>query len=315
MAGVLVQDSSDKKRKNVDYNAHELIIALCLNDPSIETKEQCLCVSYQSVCEKIKGCSEEQFKRYKEDIDCRSPRIIKLYISHFKKDILLTPFYTNEITAIYLEGKTITSSKILELNVDINHKYAKADIYVEFATKEIFGLSIKQTKNCTKGNYSVEKMVDECLTTDDKGNLCKIRKKVLRNAGFETHIKEQRKQVNKLFYPKETNDYWVQVKHYLTVYNEPIKKKLIEYLYPIQLPYVLYEFDGKELKELKIDTNDAVLQEHVEYYYTKKKKLLRNAAKLFYQLKVNNQIYRVEIRWKGNIHSSSPQFQLHLVDE
>ena len=315
MAGVLDQDSSCKKRKNVDNNSYELIISLVLNDLSIETKEQCLGVSYQSVCEKIKGCSEENFNRYKEDIECRSPRIIKLYIYDFKKYILLPPFYTNEISAIYLEGKTITSSKILELNVDINHKYAKADIYVEFATKEIIGLSIKQNQNCTKGNYSVEKMVNECLiTTDEVGNLSKMRKNVLKNAGFETHIKEQRKQVNKLFYPKETNDYWVQVKDYLTVYNEPIKKKLIEYLYPIHLPYVLYEFDGKELKELKIDTNDAVLQEHVEYYYTKKK-LLRNAAKLFYQLKVNNQIYRVEIRWKGNIHSSSPQFQLHLVDE
>lgn len=50
--------------------------------------------------------------------------------------------------------------------------------------------------------------------------------------------------------------------------------------------------------------------EHMPYYYDKKG-VKRQTAKLFYQLKVFNDIYRVEVRWKGNIHNSSPQFLVH----
>lgn len=311
---IIYIETNQKKRKNVDYNAYELIASLCLNNPTIETKEQCLDVSYESVCEKIKGCSQETFQNYKKDIECRSVRSIQKYIQCFKQGIQTNPVFTQEITAIYLEGKTITTPKIIQLNEHVNNKCAKADIYIEFSTNEIIGVSIKQSKNCTKSNYSVEKIIKQCCTNPDEAEqLCKIRKQLLKDAGFENHQKEQRKQVNQLFYPKEENIYWNQVKQYISTYNESIKKQLVEYLYPVELPYVLYEFDGKKLKELKINDSEIVFHEHDEYYYTKKK-VLRNAAKLFYQLKVNNQTYRVEIRWKGNIHDASPQFQLHLDD-
>ena len=46
-------------------------------------------------------------------------------------------------------------------------------------------------------------------------------------------------------------------------------------------------------------------------YYLNKKGVERNAAKMFYQLIVDQKKFRVEIRWKGNIHTSSPQFQIY----
>ena len=59
---IIIIEKNEKKRKNVDYNSYELIASLCLNNPTIETKEQCLNISYESVCEKIKGCSQETFQ-------------------------------------------------------------------------------------------------------------------------------------------------------------------------------------------------------------------------------------------------------------
>jgi len=59
-------------------------------------------------------------------------------------------------------------------------------------------------------------------------------------------------------------------------------------------------------KEMSVVT----LEEHEPYYHTTKGKR-RNAAKLFYRLSIQDKHYRVEIRWKGNIFASSPQFQIH----
>ena len=123
--------------------------------------------------------------------------------------------------------------------------------------------------------------------------------------------KDKRKQVNSLFSPGK-NEYWDKMRQYLKeeCCNNHVKNKLIEYLYPSNL-YVLYEFDGKELKNLEVIIEKSDFYEHLEYYYTKKRNL-RTAAKLFYQLIINNKTYRIEIRWKGNIHSASPQFQIHV---
>ena len=45
-------------------------------------------------------------------------------------------------------------------------------------------------------------------------------------------------------------------------------------------------------------------------YYYKKSGEKRDATKLFYRLTCRDKIYRVEVRWKGNLYVS-PQFQIH----
>ena len=32
---------------------------------------------------------------------------------------------------------------------------------------------------------------------------------------------------------------------------------------------------------------------------------------MFYKLTIHEKIFRVEVRWKGNVYSASPQFQMH----
>jgi hypothetical protein len=54
----------------------------------------------------------------------------------------------------------------------------------------------------------------------------------------------------------------------------------------------------------------VTFEEHADYYKMKNGEE-RSAAKLFYQLCISQKKYRVEIRWKGNVHDASPQFQIH----
>lgn len=306
-------------RKNTDYNAFELVVALCMICPDIKEKSELSIISYESVCEKLKGCSQDTFEKYKTDILSKSDRSIKNYIEKLKKCFENNnEINLQNIKFVYLEGKNITSDKIIELNKNVNNKCAKGDIYVEFENScDIIAISVKQNKNCTKSNYSVEKMINEYLIENKIENkindLSKTRKEFLKNRGFETHDKDKRKQVNGLFSPGKENEYWDKMRQYLKedLCNTHVKNKLVEYLYPSNLPYILYEFDGRELKKLKATIENSDFYEHLEYYYTKKRNL-RTAAKLFYQLIINNKTYRIEIRWKGNIHSASPQFQIHV---
>jgi hypothetical protein len=87
---------------------------------------------------------------------------------------------------------------------------------------------------------------------------------------------------------------------------------LVEKLYCSNVNYDVYEFDGIELTKLVkiIDESDIIFEEYLPYYYDTKNKE-RETAKLFYKLTCNDKKYRVEVRWKGNIHNASPQFQIH----
>lgn len=299
--------SNIKKRKNTDNNCFELICALCLEHPSIQIKEDFKNIQYIN-CKKLKGCNEEYFEKYKNDLEIRSNNIISSYINNFKQES--EKYLEYPIEHIYLEGKNITSQEILELNNNINNKCAKADIYVKYINGQIIGISVKQDEKCTKSNYSVESIINNIVEPENRDLLKNIRKKLLKDEGFETFSKEQRQVVNSLFYPNKQNDYWDCLREHIINYNDSIKNKLIEYMYPIDLPYKLYEFNGKNIKEMNYNNCISEFYECKEYYYTTKNKL-RNAAKLYYRLIVNNEIYRVEIRWKGTIHNASPQFQIH----
>ena len=54
----------------------------------------------------------------------------------------------------------------------------------------------------------------------------------------------------------------------------------------------------------------VVFEEYLPYYL-KKSGVERKVAKLFYRLTVGEKIYRVEVRWKGDIYNAAPQFQIH----
>ena len=72
------------------------------------------------------------------------------------------------------------------------------------------------------------------------------------------------------------------------------------------------EFDGVKISKLNkvSDISQVIFDVYSPYYYDSNGEK-RKAAKLFYRLQIYNKIYRVEIRWKGNIYNASPQFQIH----
>jgi hypothetical protein len=143
--------------------------------------------------------------------------------------------------------------------------------------------------------------------------LTKIKKTYLIEQGFPKFNKMDRDKVNTLFYPQnKVNPYMNKLKEEIQNNKKNIAKVLVEKLYCSNVNYDVYEFDGIELTKLVriIDESDIIFEEHLPYYYNTKGEE-REAAKLFYKLTCNDKKYRVEVRWKGNIHNASPQFQIH----
>jgi hypothetical protein len=310
------QESPKKCRKDVENNGFELIFALCSCDPSIQSKSDIMDATFEKYKHKLLGCSEVEFEKYKTDVESRKPKVVDQYIHHFRFGF---PNVTNtEIQNVYLEGKTLSTQKLKDLNKGFDTKQAKADVYVE-TESEIIGFSVKQDTCCTKTNFSVEKMIcelinDPALKKEVKKEISNKRKELLKVNGIDgKNIKENRPKANELFYDslERTNPYWNILTEHINKNIDTIKQKLIQNLFPTNLPYKLYEFDGSKFEKMDVSSDDKTeFYEHSEYYYDDKKQR-RKAAKMFYKLIVNNKTYRIEIRFKGNAWSGAPQFQTH----
>lgn len=305
-------------RKSVEYNAFELIFAKCCLFTDLHTKSDILGTDFAECQQKgLKGCTKENFEKYQEDVEQRTDGEVQNYIKNFRLNI--AGIITGTISTVYLEGKILSTEKLLKLNNGIDRKQAKADVYVEDSFQNIYGFSVKQNMSCTKTNYSVEKILAELLDGDEREKLKKdmamVRRDVLKNVGINNkNLKQNRDKANKSFYDslEGTNTYWNLVREKLAKNIKSIKKVLVRNMYSSDLAYPLYEFDGNTFEKLFTTENDNV--EFVEYkdYYFDKNGERRTAAKMFYRLVAKNKVYRVEIRFKGNAWSGSPQFQLHV---
>ena len=307
-------------RKDVDYNAFELVFALCLCDSALTTKDDILKTEYEQFSEKLKGCSKIAFDKYKEDLRSRTPKKVNAYIENLHKSF--PSVTTSDIQYVYLEGKTLKSPELKELNKGVDNKKAKSDVYVKTTEDEYIGFSIKQDDKCTKTNYSVEKILGDFITNKKeqktyKKQFSEARTGVIeRSLGAKTVQKSQRKEANELFYNSlgDENDYWSLIRAEIESHNNDIKQILVGSMFPTDLPYDIYEFDGIEMSKLNItsDMDGVSFREHPDYYHdgndlTKRR---RQTAKMFYQLRVNGKKYRIELRWKGDC-KGSVQFQTH----
>ena len=310
------QESPKKCRKDVENNGFELIFALCACDSSIENKSDIMDASFEKYNGKLMGCSEPDFEKYKKDVESRKPKVVDQYIRNFKS--AFSDVVNDEVKHVYLEGKTLTTQKLKDLNRGFDTKQAKSDVYIE-TDKEIIGFSIKQDKSCTKTNFSVEKMLgelisDKILKKNFKKEIGDKRKEVLKSIGINNkNLTQNRDKANEIFYDslERTNLYWNALKEHLDNNSDAIKDELIKNLFPTNLPYKLYEFDGSTLEKLDVSSGDKTeFYEHSQYYYDDKNRR-RKAAKMFYKLVVNDKKYRIEIRFKGNAWSGAPQFQTH----
>jgi hypothetical protein len=323
MSSVAVVESQVKMRTSVEYNGMELVVPILLKYEEVNNFQDLL-QKIQQIKENMETYSsiivlneQTDFEKYVEDIQKKEKIIIKSnYITKFRELIKNSSnFNSNNIKCIYISGKINKHQKIEELNKNLKKIETKSDIYVEFINGQICGVSIKQSKDATKSNYSVHKLLGQILGQDYEVNLNNIKKKYLNDNGIVNFDKNERVKVNKLFYSQNKNNiYWEELRETFISKESDISKKLVELLYCSNINYDVYEYDGETFEKMNnLNKNTFSLiqfKEHQPYYFDTKGKE-RNAAKMFYRLSINDKNYRVEIRWKGNIYNSSPQFQIH----
>ena len=312
-----------KKRATVEYNGMELVLTLLLLYNDI--------TNYDGVLQKIQNMKENpgdyiftilfndpnvvlgeniDLKNYLADI-INKKAIVNKFITGFRLLSLDDTLQPNKIRCIYISGKKNKHTKINELNKDCDKKAAKGDIYIEYKDEklQITGVSVKQSEDATKSNYSVHKMLGNDL---DK-MLTKVKKDYLKENGFDKFDKTQRSEINKLFYSQnKENTYWLRIREEIVKNNDKILPQLLDSLYCSNMKYDIYEFDGTCFTKLNktVTMSDAQFEEHLPYYLDKNGKE-RETAKLFYRLTVEGKHYRVEVRWKGNVYNAAPQFQIH----
>lgn len=303
-----------KKRNSVEYNCMELVCGIVLlYGNSINNLFDLKYIIENNKLEyekQIRFNTENDLYEYMKDFE-KKEKLINNYIINFKnyiesqEDNLLI---INNIDTIYISGKKNKHKEINELNSGLCSIETKSDIYIKKKDNTFIGLSVKQSKDATKTNYSVQKI----LGIEKNKLLTEIKKKYLSDNGFNKFNKLDREKVNKLFYPKnKENPYMNKLKEEIENNKEFIKQFLVNKMFSSSVDYDIYEFNGKELIKLSINKESIItFEEHIPYYYNKKG-IERETAKLFYKLVCNNKTYRVEIRWKGNINNSSPQFQIH----
>jgi len=314
---------SKKVRSSVEYNGMELVVPILLkynvnNFQELVEKIQHMRENMDMYSSVIVLNEPTDFEKYVEDIQKKEKIINKSnYINKFKELIKNRPdFESDNIKSIYISGKTNKHAKITELNKNIKKMEAKSDIYIEFGDGKICGVSIKQSKDATKSNYSVHKILGQMLGKDFETKLNNIKSKYLNDNGILKFDKNERAKVNKLFYSQNKNNaYWEQLREIFANKNAEISKKLVELLYCSNIDYDVFEYDGDSFEKMNHSQdcfiNSKISFEEYKPYYFDKKGKERNAAKMFCRLIVDDKTYRVEIRWKGNIYNSSPQFQIH----
>jgi len=312
-----------KKRKNVENNGIELLVAILLSNESVQTTDQLFALLDQFKESSDHGklvCDKANMLKCIDDLVAKR-KILQKIITNFNKFTHIISFST--IDKVYLTGKYVTYPEIVELNKDLDKKAAKGDVYVKLLDGTFVAFSVKQSKAATKSNYSVHKLIGN---KEDDVRLTKIKKDFLVERGFAKHDKAKRDDVNALFYCGVENPYWTEMRLVIEKHKETIIKGLAENLACVKIPYHMYEFDGEHLSHLNdfmFDLKDVTFEECPEFYRDSKGNM-RKCAKMFYKLCINSKAnengesvvlktLRTEVRWKGNVHGAAPQFQMHEI--
>jgi len=266
-------------------------------------------------------CSDkDEYLMDKTGKEKKFPKYISSLVDQIRKNPLFMETISN-IDQVIVTGKKIQDSEIILLNADLDVKDAKSDIYFKMKTMyftPFIGMSVKQDKHCTKTNYSVTKL----FSSEDR-KLCKeIKLDYLKECTRVTSAddsktkKEKREKINSKFYERN-NPYFNALASKIQENHGNITTILVNALLSSKVAYPVYEFDGTKLSQLTSQNPSNVYFQEEESFYFGKKGIRRQTAKMFYKLTFNTGAievkYRVEIRWKGAVHTSSPQFQCHAI--
>ena len=314
-----IEDKKQKKRTPSECNGCEYVVALLFDDPSIHNFDSLMTKIKSTNQSKILFNNESDKNEYIKDI-LKKKKIMNDYIYNFTLQTDKFNFDFEYIQYIYLSGKICKFEIINNLNKNLDVKQCKADVYIEFKNKEFVGISVKQSVDAQLSNYSTHVILNEIIP-GSKTELTSNKKTFMTSNNFTTFQKHLRKDMNTLFYPKnyDNNIYFQTLNNYIQKYNIIIGQMLYDYIYCTSTPYDVYEFNGQTISHLNYannDTNSNKLDfyEHSPYKYDKKG-ILRNAAKLFYKLEHKNKSFRVEVRFKGNILTTAPQFCIYSEND
>ena len=308
--------TQQKKRKNVENNGIELLVAILLSNKSVQTTEQLFTLLDQlkeSMDNQKMVCDRENMLKCIDDLVTKR-KMLQNIITNFAKysDVIAH----STIDKVYLTGKYVLYPEIVELNKNLDKKVAKGDVYVKLLDGTFVAYSVKQSKEATKSNYSVHKLINN---KEDDVRLTKIKKDFLVASGFPKHDKDKRDEVNALFYCGVENPYWTEMRLVIEKHKDAVIKGLVENLVCAKIPYQMYEFDGEHLSQLNDSISSDVTFEECPEFYRDSKGNMRQCAKMFYKLCIKNtesvvvKTMRTEVRWKGNVHSAAPQFQMHEI--
>jgi hypothetical protein len=296
----LAMNAVKKIRKNVETVGSELLVALLCAGVSFDAAE-CPPTLF--------GCALEQFHKYRMDMLARPASDNAFSAANFLRN---RPVEWEGAQLVYLTGKSFADApEINALNAGLDRKVVKADVYLKLSDNSFVGVSVKQSEEATKSNYSVEKM----FSKEDSFACQKARRDMLATIGVSTYYDEsKRDEVNALFYDR-TNPYWTLLRANIEKYKPSITKTLVDCLYGARVPYPLYEFDGTALIRLNAVELAGVttFEEHLPFYMCDDGVTHRRCAKVFYRLVTSAGSYRVEVRWKGDCYGASPQFQIHSI--
>lgn len=285
-------------RKPCEYNGYEYMAAILLAKHA--GKISVVCNTIDDIFGVSPNCIESAHAPdYLMAMTTVNKRYANHWIQQFNSELVTHPF--PNIEKVYLCGKSELPD-IKELNRPFKRVEKKGDVYIKTSDNTFVAFSIKQSTGCTKTNWSVERI----LPSEE---LKQTRIQYLKENGFETFQKSERKRVNSLFYG--TNPYFTLLRKKIEEHKQNILDQFGTALYGIGLPYPLYEFDSTSLKWLNGTKIDTMSFDEYDSYYLTKKGDKKSTAKLFYKLQMNDQTYRVEVRWKGNVFTS-PQFHTHM---
>ena len=307
--------SGKRKRKACECNSVEMIVAVVVADRTIKTSDELTEYMRLNTLPLNLLCDEKPRNEYIKNVLSMKSDAIQEYISNIQTLLTENPEIPYLNISVYLTGKTITFPGIKNINKGLDTKMCKGDVYIKYQTEsgldEWISISVKQSPSAPKSNYSVEKLIPN---KEESAELTRIKIKMLDDNGFNIHNKSDRPNMNKLFYDNK-NPYFEAIRKSIETHKDYIKKTIVDCIYSRGVPYPVWEYNGKTMEQLNKhigEIHDAIFEEHLPFYMTSKGES-RNCAKMFYLLKTPINSYRVELRWKGEIRTASPQFLVYAI--
>lgn len=333
-----------KIRKNCEANAGELLVMIVL----VKGSEYCNATETPTVAGLHRAINNEiaallddtsttayparggGYGMYIADMRTRTTKQLQDYSKTFADSLI------NNFGGI-AGFRTITDSKLNGKGCD---KGDKADVVVNF-NGILQKLSVKWCKGATQTNYSMYTLLKEVNERKVEANRYIDSLKAAKRAVAATYtdengpiktkelIREHRDSFNALYYvprggvPVEGGPpgmhYWRVLSEAIDAFNGPLAMLCAKYIYPIDDPAPMWEFNGSSLKNLNLNSVFSDMTPPVllptNAYYT------GGNAKIFYQLVVTfldgvETRHKIEIRFKsGNLcDASAPQMMAYPMD-